>query len=342
MKPTVLLTGGAGYIGSHTAVELIASGYDVVLLDNLCNSSVEVVKHIEHLAGSKVTFIEADVRDFARLKTVFIERNISAVIHFAGLKSVSESSTQPLQYFDNNVAGTLNLLRAMATAKVTKFVFSSSAAVYGNPSSVPVPESAKLAVTNPYGRSKLIAEEILADLQQSSAAWHIGILRYFNPVGAHRSGLIGERPRGIPSNLMPYIAQVAAGVLPRLTIFGNDYSTRDGTGVRDYIHVTDLAKGHVAALNRLNSAASGFTVNLGTGNGYSVLEMVRAFEKASGRNIPYQIAPRRQGEIAECFADPRHAEHLLGWRAEQTLEDMCADHWRWQVKSGNNISTRHI
>lgn len=330
---TVLVTGATGYIGSHTCVELLASGYRVVGIDNLSNSSRNAISRIETISGKSMTFHELDIRDKTGMGHVLESEPFEAVIHFAGLKSVGESNAQPLRYYQNNVEGTLTLLEAMSLTTVRKLIFSSSATVYGDPESVPISESAKLSVTNPYGRSKLISEEILGDIQRSSSDWSIGILRYFNPVGAHKSGLIGESPNGIPNNLLPYIAQVAAGVLPQLTVFGNDYATRDGTGVRDYIHVSDLAKGHLAALARLNTVPQGFTVNLGTGNGYSVLEMVSAFEKASHRNIPYRIAPRRPGDIAECFADPGYAENLLGWRAEETLEDMCEDHWRWQVQS---------
>ncbi len=326
----ILVTGASGYIGSHTCVALLQAGYEVVALDNLCNSSREALARVKQIAGRDLLFIEADVRDRNALDTILQQHDIGAVIHFAGLKAVGESVSMPLAYFQNNVTGTLTLLEALATAKVKRFVFSSSATVYGDPETVPLKESARLGVTNPYGRSKLMVEEILADLQKSDPDWRIGILRYFNPVGAHPSGLIGEDPRGTPNNLMPFIAQVAIGRRERLAVFGNDYPTPDGTGVRDYIHVVDLAQGHVAALQHLFAQADSFTVNLGTGRGYSVLEAVQAFEAASGRRVPYQISARRSGDIATCYADPASAQELLGWRAEKTLAEMCADHWRWQ------------
>lgn len=329
-QKTVLVTGAAGYIGSHTCVELLASGYDIVALDNLCNSSHESLRRVEEISGQQITFYEADVRDRAALDNVLAAHRIEAAIHFAGLKAVGESVEQPLAYFDNNVAGTVTLLQALGAAGAKKFLFSSSATVYGDPESVPIRESARLSTTNPYGRSKLMVEQILEDLSASDPGWAVGALRYFNPVGAHPSGRIGEDPRGIPNNLMPFVAQVAVGRRERLSVFGNDYPTPDGTGVRDYIHVVDLARGHVAALDELFRSGRGFTVNLGTGQGYSVLEMVRAFEKASGREVPYQIVGRRPGDIAVCYADPSTAESLLGWRATRGLQEMCADHWRWQ------------
>ncbi|GIZ51023.1 UDP-glucose 4-epimerase GalE [Noviherbaspirillum aridicola] len=336
-QKTVLVTGAAGYIGSHTCVELLASGYAIVALDNLCNSSRESLRRVEEISGQAIPFYEADIRDRAAVERVLASHRIDAAIHFAGLKAVGESVQQPLAYFENNVAGTVALLQALGQAGAKKFLFSSSATVYGDPESVPIRETARLSTTNPYGRSKLMVEQILEDLSASDASWAIGALRYFNPVGAHPSGRIGEDPRGVPNNLMPYIAQVAVGRRERLSVFGNDYPTPDGTGVRDYIHVVDLARGHVAALDELFRSERGFTVNLGTGQGYSVLEMVRAFEQASGRQVPYQIVSRRPGDIAVCYADPARAESLLGWRATKGLQEMCADHWRWQSTNPNGF-----
>jgi UDP-glucose 4-epimerase len=333
MPKTILVTGASGFIGSHTCVELLQSGFDIVALDNLCNSSREALERVRKITGRDFPFVEADIRDRAALDAILAKHRIDAVIHFAGLKAVGESVEKPLEYFENNVAGSVTLLQALRAANVKTFVFSSSATVYGDPEVLPLVESARLSVTNPYGRTKLMVEQILNDLERSDASWRIGILRYFNPVGAHESGLIGEDPRGIPNNLMPFIAQVAVGRREKLSVFGNDYPTPDGTGVRDYIHVVDLARGHVAALNRLFAHEGGFTVNLGTGHGYSVLEAVKAFEKASGRPVPYQIVPRRPGDIASCYASPVLAEELLGWRAEKGMEEMCRDHWKWQ--SGN-------
>lgn len=330
---TILVTGASGYIGSHTCVALLQAGYQVIALDNLCNSAREALVRVERIAGRDLSFFQADVRDRAALDAILGQNDIDAVIHFAGLKSVGESAAKPLAYFQNNVGGTLNLLEALSAARVKRLVFSSSATVYGAPDAVPISETAALRVTNPYGRSKLMAEELLADLSRSDPEWRIGILRYFNPVGAHPSGQIGEDPRGTPNNLMPYIAQVAIGRRAHLVVFGADYPTADGTGVRDYIHVMDLALGHVAALDRLFGQTEGFTVNLGTGQGHSVLEAVKAFEAASGRHVPYEIAPRRAGDIATCYADPARAQALLGWRAERTLEEMCADQWRWQSQN---------
>ncbi|KAF3996073.1 UDP-glucose 4-epimerase GalE [Glaciimonas immobilis] len=327
---TILVTGAAGYIGSHTCVELLLSGFDVVGIDNFSNSTREAITRVEKIADRTMSFYEADVRDPAALDALLREHAIDAVIHFAGLKAVGESVVKPLLYFDNNVSGTVTLLHALAKAKIKNFVFSSSATVYGDPQSVPIHESAALSATNPYGRSKLIVEQILGDMTVSDPSWAFGILRYFNPVGAHPSGLIGEDPNGIPNNLMPFIAQVAVGRRERLAVFGNDYPTPDGTGVRDYIHVVDLAQGHVAALNKLFTAGKSFTVNLGTGLGYSVLEMVRAFEAASSRSVPHDITSRRPGDIAECYADPSEAKKVLNWEAQKNLADMCTDHWRWQ------------
>ena len=326
----ILVTGASGYIGSHTCVALLQAGYEVVAIDNLSNSTCESIARVERITGRTLPFVEADVRDRTALDTVLRQHHIDATIHFAGLKAVGESVAEPIAYFQNNVAGTLTLLEALAAAQVKCFVFSSSATVYGDPESVPINESARLRVTNPYGRSKLMAEEILNDLLRSDASWRIGVLRYFNPVGAHPSGLIGEDPKDTPNNLMPFVAQVAIGLRPELAVFGNDYPTPDGTGVRDYIHVVDLAQGHVAALARLFAQQDSFTVNLGTGQGYSIMEMLQAFETASGRKVPYQVTARRPGDIATCYADPSSAYQLLGWRAEKTLAEMCADHWRWQ------------
>ena len=326
----ILLTGGAGYIGSHTYLELVKAGFKPVILDSYYNSKPEVLRRLETLSGQPVEFVKADVRDRAALDAVFAKWSFAAVVHFAGLKAVGESVAKPLMYYDNNVTGTLVLLEAMRAANVKKLVFSSSATVYGDPHTVPIQENFPLSATNPYGRSKLMVEDILRDLYQSDASWDFAILRYFNPVGAHESGLIGEDPQGIPNNLMPFVAQVAVGKREKLSVFGNDYPTPDGTGVRDYIHVVDLAKGHVKALQKLAGDPGLVTVNLGTGQGYSVLDMVAAFGKASGRPIPYQIVERRPGDIAACYADPANAFEVLGWKAEKTLEDMCADGWRWQ------------
>ena len=332
MKPTktLLVTGGAGYIGSHTCVELLQAGYGVVVADNLCNSRREVFGRIERIAGRAVTFHECDVRDAAALRGIFGEHAIDAVLHFAGLKAVGESVDRPIEYYDNNVGGTLALCRAMAEAGVRKLVFSSSATVYGDPDAVPVREDHPLRPTNPYGHSKAMIETILQDLFRSDPAWKIALLRYFNPVGAHESGLIGEDPGGVPNNLLPFIAQVAVGRREALNVYGNDYPTPDGTGVRDYIHVVDLARGHLAALEKLATTSEVLSVNLGTGRGYSVLEMVEAFRRASGRDIPYRIVARRPGDVAACYADPTLAARLLGWRAERGLERICRDAWRWQ------------
>ena len=326
----ILVTGGTGYIGSHTCVALAQAGHELLILDNLCNSRADVVDRLEKLCGKRPGFIEGDVRDAAALDRLFARYPITAVMHFAGLKAVGESVEKPLEYYDNNVHGTLQLLAAMRRAKVKTFVFSSSATVYGDPASVPIREDFPRSATNPYGRSKLIIEDILEDLHRAEPDWRIARLRYFNPVGAHESGLIGEDPQGIPNNLMPFVAQVAVGKREFLNVWGNDYPTPDGTGVRDYIHVVDLAEGHVAALDYLNRQGGLLTVNLGTGQGYSVLDMVKAFEQASGRPIPYKIAPRRLGDIAQCWADPGLAHNLLGWQAKRGLEQMCADSWRWQ------------
>ena len=324
----VLVTGGAGYIGSHTVVELLAEGHDVVIIDNLANSKASVIDRVEKIAGRRPGFVRGDIRDCALLREVL--PGCDAVIHFAGLKAVGESVAKPLEYYDNNVAGSIALFEAMRDTSVKTLVFSSSATVYGDPHAVPIREDFPLSATNPYGRSKLMIEDMLRDVAKGDAAWRIALLRYFNPVGAHASGTIGEDPNGMPNNLMPFVAQVAVGKLPQLSVFGDDYPTPDGTGVRDYIHVVDLALGHLAVLRALDRQTGIVTVNLGTGRGYSVLEMVHAFERASGRPVPYRIAPRRPGDIAQCYADPSLAEHLLGWKAERGIDAMCADTWRWQ------------
>ncbi|MBU9148083.1 UDP-glucose 4-epimerase GalE [Burkholderia multivorans] len=329
-KGTILVTGGAGYIGSHTAVELLDNGYDVVIVDNLVNSKAEAVRRIERITGKQPAFHQVDVCDEAALAKVFDAHPITGTIHFAALKAVGESVAKPLEYYQNNLGGLLTVLKVMHARNVKQFVFSSSATVYGVPERSPIDESFPLSATNPYGQSKLIAEQILRDLEVSDPSWRIATLRYFNPVGAHASGLIGEDPAGIPNNLMPYVAQVAVGKLEKLRVFGSDYPTPDGTGVRDYIHVVDLAKGHIAALDALVKRDASFVVNLGTGQGYSVLEVVRAFEKASGRPVPYEIVARRPGDVAECYANPQAAADIIGWRATLGLDDMCADHWRWQ------------
>ncbi|OQY69782.1 MAG: UDP-glucose 4-epimerase GalE [Rhodocyclaceae bacterium UTPRO2] len=331
-RGALLVTGGAGYIShcvSHACVELLQAGYEVVV-DNLCNSRREVLGRIERIAGRAVAFHEGDVRDAATLRGLFREHAIDAVLHFAGLKAVEESTARPLDYYDNNVGGTLALCEAMAEAGVRRLVFSSSATVYGDPDAVPVREDHPLRPTNPYGRSKAMVESILQDMVRSDPAWKIALLRYFNPVGAHESGLIGEDPGGVPNNLMPFVAQVAVGRREALNVYGNDYPTPDGTGVRDYIHVVDLARGHLAALEKLAEADEVLTVNLGTGRGYSVLEMIDAFRQASGKEVPYRIVARRPGDVASCYADPSLATRLLGWRAERGLEQMCRDAWRWQ------------
>ena len=330
----ILVTGGMGYIGSHTCLELSNAGHEVVILDNLCNAKVSVLARLSTISGRQFAFVEGDVRDRAVLEQLFSQHAIDAVIHFAGLKAVGESVAEPLRYYDNNVGGTVALLETMAKFGVKSIVFSSSATVYGDPASVPILEDFPLGATNPYGRSKLMVEELLRDLARSDASWRIALLRYFNPVGAHESGLIGEDPNGIPNNLLPFVAQVAVGRRPQLSVYGNDYPTPDGTGVRDYIHVVDLALGHVKTIDKLQAGAGVYTYNLGTGRGYSVLDMVRAFEAASGRPVPYQIVARRPGDIAACYADAALAERELGWKAERDIHQMCADSWRWQSHAG--------
>lgn len=327
----VLLTGGTGYIGSHTAVVLLNAGHSVVLYDNLSNSQASVAETVQRITGKPVPFVKGDIRNATLLEQVLRDHAIDAAVHFAGLKAVGESVAKPVAYFDNNVGGTVGLLNAMQAAGVHKLVFSSSATVYGNPRYLPLDENHPTGATNPYGRTKLHIEEMLGDLAFSDASWRITALRYFNPAGAHESGLIGEDPNGIPNNLMPYIARVAAGTLQRLGVFGNDYDTPDGTGVRDYIHVMDLAEGHLAALEQLGRREQAFDVfNLGSGTGHSVLEMVRAFEQAAGVVVPYSIEPRRPGDIASCYADPGKALKMLGWKTRRSLEDMCASMWAFQ------------
>lgn len=331
----ILVTGGAGYIGSHTCILLIEAGYDVIVFDNFCNASKESITRVEKIVGKPIALIEGDIRNAEDLHQVFNAHKIDAVIHFAGLKAVGESVEQPLKYYDNNIYGTIVLCEVMATHHCKSIVFSSSATVYGDPHTTPIKENFPLSATNPYGRSKLFIEEMLRDLYVSDPTWKIILLRYFNPVGAHDSGTIGEDPNGIPNNLMPFIAQTAVGTREYLSVFGDDYATPDGTGVRDYIHVTDLADGHVKALEKINSFNEVMTINLGTGTGYSVLDMVKAFEKASGRQVPYKIAPRRAGDIAKCFADPSYAKEILGWEATKGINEMCEDSWRWQSNNPN-------
>lgn len=348
MKPTILVTGGAGYIGSHTCVELLTHGFEIVIVDNLSNSKIESIRRIERISGQNVRFHQADINDANALNRIFQAQPVDAVIHFAGLKAVGESCQQPLNYYQNNITGTLVLLETMAAQGVKNLVFSSSATVYGDPHCVPITESFPLQATNPYGRTKLFIEEILRDtsradtLNQSTHPWKIAILRYFNPIGAHESGLIGEDPNGIPNNLMPYLSQVAIGKLPALSVFGNDYATHDGTGVRDYIHVVDLARGHIKALQYLMTltADTGLceAFNLGTGNGYSVLDMVNTFSQITGQAVPYQITPRRPGDVAACYADPTLALEKLDWKAEYDLAQMMTDVWRWQSQNPDGYS----
>lgn len=338
----ILTTGGAGYIGSHTCVELLKAGHDVVVVDNLMNSKHEAVRRVEAIAGRGLHFHRVDLLNQAELTAVFRRYAIDAVIHFAGLKAVGESSKIPLSYYHNNVTGTLILLKVMQDCNVRHLVFSSSATVYGNPRTVPITEDFPLSATNPYGRTKLMIEKILRDLYASDSSWQIASLRYFNPVGAHQSGRIGEDPNGIPNNLFPFMAQVAVGKLKELSVFGNDYPTRDGTGVRDYIHVVDLALGHLKAIETLRGKPGLVTYNLGTGLGYSVLESVAAFSKACGKPIPYRIAARRPGDIPACYADPAKANRELGWKAGRNLDEMCVDAWRWQAQNPNGYDSEEI
>lgn len=332
---SVLVTGGAGYIGTHTIIELDKAGYDVVVVDNFCNSKPEAVRRVEEIIGKKIKMYELDVCNEDALRKVFAEEKIDSVIHFAGLKAVGESCAIPLRYYENNLYSTLALLKVMKEFNCNNLVFSSSATVYGVPKTVPINESFPLSATNPYGRTKLFIEEILRDYHKANSEINVALLRYFNPIGAHKSGKIGEDPNGIPNNLMPYITQVAIGKLTQLSVFGDDYDTIDGTGVRDYIHVCDLARGHVLAIKKLESNPGIVTYNLGTGNGYSVLQMVKAFEKASGKTINYRIAPRRPGDVAACYADPTLAKEELGFVAEFGLDEMCEDSWRWQSNNPN-------
>ncbi|WP_461536074.1 UDP-glucose 4-epimerase GalE [Spongorhabdus nitratireducens] len=331
----ILVTGGAGYIGSHTCLELLQAGYKVTVLDNLSNSSEESLRRVQELTGKTLTFVKGDIRDRALLDKLFADNDFNSVVHFAGLKAVGESCQMPLEYYDNNVYGTVNLCMAMRDAGVKRLVFSSSATVYGDPASLPITEDFPLSATNPYGRSKLIIEDILRDLFASDEEWSIALLRYFNPVGAHESGMIGEDPNDIPNNLMPYITQVAIGKLQQLSVFGGDYPTKDGTGVRDYIHVVDLSIGHVRAIERLQGHKGVHPWNLGVGNGYSVLEMVEAFRSETEQQVPYKIVDRRSGDIAACYANPEKARTELNWQAERTLDDMVRDAWRWQSNNPN-------
>lgn len=331
----ILVTGGAGYIGSHTCVELLNQGYEVVVLDNLYNSSEESLKRVKQITGKSLTFYHADLLNRETVEAVFSKEKIEAVIHFAGLKAVGESVSKPLEYYHNNITGTLILCDVMRKYGVKNIIFSSSATVYGNPKTVPIKEDFPLSVTNPYGRTKLMLEEILTDLHTADPEWNIILLRYFNPVGAHKTGLIGEDPSGIPNNLTPYITQVAIGNLKEVSVFGNDYATPDGTGVRDYIHVVDLADGHVKALEKLSSESKVRVYNLGSGRGYSVLDMIHMFSAVCGKEIPYSIKPRRAGDIAVCYADPALAERELGWSAKRGIKEMCEDGWRWQSSNPN-------
>jgi UDP-glucose 4-epimerase len=334
---SILITGGAGYIGSHTCVELLDAGYDVVVVDNFSNSKEESLKRVKKLTGKDFKFYEADIRDSEAMNKIFQENNIDSVIHFAAFKAVGESVAKPIMYYENNVAGTVSLCKVMAENNVKNIVFSSSATVYGDPASVPIDESFPTSATNPYGRTKLIMEEILTDIYNSDNSWNIVILRYFNPVGAHKSGEIGEDPNGIPNNLMPFISQVAVGKREELSVFGSDYDTPDGTGVRDYIHVVDLAQGHLKAIEKIDGQPGLFICNLGTGCGYSVLEMVKAFEKASGKAVKYKLVDRRPGDVAQCYAKTDLGEKELGWKAQFGIDEMCADTWNWQSKNPNGF-----
>ena len=333
----ILVTGGAGFIGSHTVIELLNAGYNVIVLDNLVNSSRESLERVKKITGRSVKFYEDDLLDMEALQNIFEKENISSVIHFAGLKAVGESCEIPLAYFNNNITGTINLLMAMEKYNVKSFVFSSSATVYGKPESVPIREDFPLSVSNPYGRTKLMIEDMLRDIYKADTSWDIALLRYFNPIGAHESGEIGESPNGIPNNLLPYVAKVATGELEAVNVFGDDYDTPDGTGVRDYIHVADLAEGHIKALEKLSTHPGLVTYNLGTGKGYSVLEIIHNFEKACGKEIPYKITERRPGDIDMCYADPEKAKKELGWEAIRDIDKMCEDAWRWQSKYPNGL-----
>ncbi len=333
MDRNVLVTGGCGFIGSHTVVELLNAGYGVVVIDNLSNSSDRALERVEQITGQNIRFYKKDLLDEQAINDIFEKEDISSVIHFAGLKAVGESCRIPLAYFNNNITGTLNLLRVMEKYSVKSLVFSSSATVYGKPKSVPISEDFPLSVSNPYGRTKLIIEDMLRDIYKADDSWDIALLRYFNPIGAHKSGEIGENPNGIPNNLLPYVAKVASGELETVNVFGNDYDTPDGTGVRDYIHVVDLAEGHIKALEKLNSHPGLVTYNLGTGKGYSVLEIIKSFEKACGKKIPYNITERRPGDIDMCYANPDKAKKELGWEAKRDIAEMCEDAWRWQSKN---------
>lgn len=337
---SILVTGGAGFIGSHTVIELLNAGYEVVVVDNLCNSSRESLVRVEEITGKKVTFYEADIRDREALTSIFEKENIDSCIHFAGLKAVGESVEKPLMYYENNISGTLVLLEVMQGHNVKNIVFSSSATVYGDPKEIPITENCpKGEITNPYGQTKSMLEQILMDVYKADNSWNVILLRYFNPIGAHRSGRIGENPNGIPNNLMPYITQVAVGKLECLGVFGNDYPTHDGTGVRDYIHVVDLAAGHVKSIAKIEENPGLCIYNLGTGKGYSVLDIVKNFEEASGCHIPYVIKPRRAGDIAECYADPSKAERELGWKAVYGIKEMCEDSWRWQSNNPDGYNS---
>ncbi len=336
----ILVTGGAGFIGSHTCVELLEAGYDVIIMDNLYNASPKAVERIEKITGKPVTFVNADMTDRAAMNELFDREQIDAVIHFAGYKAVGESVRKPIEYYTNNINGTLILTDVMRAHNVKKIIFSSSATVYGDPAFVPITEECpKGTCTNPYGWTKWMLEQILTDIHTADPEWQVILLRYFNPIGAHKSGLLGEDPKGIPNNLLPYVAQVAIGKLEKLGVFGDDYDTPDGTGVRDYIHVVDLANGHVKAIERLAKGSGVEIYNLGTGHGYSVLQVVKAFEKACGHEVPYEIKPRRAGDIATCYCDPTKAKEVLGWEAEYGIEEMCADSWRWQSMNPNGFES---
>lgn len=339
MSMKILVTGGAGYIGTHTLVELIENGYEPIVFDNFVNSSEKSLQRVEQITGKKIFYVDGDIRNYDSLESVFSSHEFQGVIHFAGLKAVGESVEKPILYYENNVYGSLQLLKAMATYNVKTIVFSSSATVYGDPVSLPLDESMPTGKpTNPYGMSKLMIENILTDIHKNDKSWRIVNLRYFNPVGAHESGLIGEDPSGTPNNLMPFITQTATGKREKLSVFGGDYDTHDGTGVRDYIHVVDLAKGHIKALQKTEQESGLWTVNLGTGTGYSVLDIINAFEKVSSKNIPYEIVNRRPGDVASCYADPKFAKHTLGWEAKLGLHDMCSDSWRWQSHNPNGYN----